>query len=58
MYAMLYTDFLHLVFPSWIVSEVYGDFFFHSKSAVFQEVSVQPRGMTFTNVLRFRDSPL
>jgi len=32
--------------------------FFYSKSAVFQEVSVQPRSMTFTNVLRFRDSPL
>lgn len=27
MHAMLYTDFLHLVFPSWIVSGVYGDFF-------------------------------
>jgi len=27
MHAMLYTDFLHLVFPSRIVSKVCGDFF-------------------------------
>lgn len=42
MHAMVYTDFLHLVFPSWIVSKVYGDFFF------LQQISSFSRGLCAT----------
>lgn len=41
MHAMFYTDFLHLVFPSWILSEVYGDFF-------PQQISSFSRGLCAT----------